>query len=356
MRRLAALASAFLMVIAGSTASIGAQRGAESGRGSPRRSASRVASWTRPARPSRATFITALRPAPARPYGFEPVSVQLKTETDEHGNFVLDGLAPGEYYVIAVPRNPAVDAAGRLNASGYANTFHPSAVHVADAARVRVAPFARATANITLAPTPLRTVTGTVTGAAGRPVPGGLLMLGRGDGLFGLFSGAIQIRPDGSFAVAGLQPGTYYLHFRESAWPPPRGVAPDISGATVVVRDADIANVRVVPVPMVRGTGRVVIDAAARSSLRVSEITVGGSPIDFSGNPGPQLPGAVKEDLTFEFRTWPSVGRLRVSGLPSTWTVKAIRVNGVDATDKPIDFVAGRDVVGIEIELIGGPR
>ena len=167
-------------------------------------------------------------------------------------------------------------------------------MHVADAARVRVAPFARATANITLAPTPLRTVTGTVTGAAGRPVPGGLLMLGRGDGLFGLFSGAIQIRPDGSFAVAGLQPGTYYLHFRESAWPPPRGVAPDISGATVVVRDADIANVRVVPVPMVRGTGRVVIDAAARSSLRASEITVGGSPIDFSGNPGPQLPGAVQ--------------------------------------------------------------
>jgi hypothetical protein len=31
--------------------------------------------------------------------------------------------------------------------------------------------------------------------------------------------------------------------------------------------------------------------------------------------------------------------------------------DGVDATDKPIDFVAGKDVVGIEIELVErGPR
>ena len=84
---------------------------------------------------------------------------------------------------------------------------------------------------------------------------------------------------------------------------------------------------------------------------------MGGVPIDFNGNPGPSLPGAVQDDLTFEFRTWPALGRLRVNGLPSTWKVKAIRVNGVDATDKSIDFVAGKDVVGIEIELIGsGPR
>jgi len=344
------------MVLAGLTAAVSEQRGAR-GRGSPPPNGITGRVVDPSGTPVKGTSVTALRPAPERPHGFEPVWVQLQTETDEQGDFVLDGLALGEYYVVAVPRNLAVSAAGRLNASGYANTFHPSAARVVDAARVRVAAFARATANITLMPALLRTVTGTVTGAAGQPVPGGRLMMGRGDGLFGLFSGAIPIRPDGSFALAGLQPGTYYLHFRESAWPPPRGVAPDISGATVVVKDANIANVRVVPIPMVRGSGRIVIDAAARSSLRASEITVGSSPIDFSGNPGPQLPGAVKEDLTFEFRTWPSVGRLLVSGLPSTWTVKAIRVNGVDASGKSIDFVAGRDVVGIEIELIGtGPR
>ena len=30
-----------------------------------------------------------------------------------------------------------------------------------------------------------------------------------------------------------------------------------------------------------------------------------------------------------------------------------MRLNGGDASDEPIDFLAGKDVVGIEIELIG---
>ena len=32
--------------------------------------------------------------------------------------------------------------------------------------------------------------------------------------------------------------------------------------------------------------------------------------------------------------------------------MKAIRLNGVDVTDKPIEFVAGKDVSGLEIELV----
>ena len=354
-RRLATLASSVLILVLGATAAIVGQRGAEGGRGgsAPNRITGRVLDPS--GRPVSGTFVTALLPSPDRPHGVMLVSARLHTETDEQGHFVLEGLSAGEYYVIAVPRNPVLDAAGRANASGHANTFHPNAVHVSDAAPVRVAAFSQTTANIILAPTPLRTVTGTVTDAAGNPVRDGRLLLARGDGLYGLFSGALQTRPDGSFTIAALQPGTYYLHFRESQWPTPRGVVPLISGATVVVRDADVHGVRVVPIPVVRGTGRIVIGDADRSTLNIGEISVGASPIDFSGNPGPQPPGAVKDDLTFEFGTWPGVGRVRVGGLPRTWIVKAIRVNGIDATDKPIDFVPGKDVIGIEIELTG-PR
>ena len=102
---------------------------------------------------------------------------------------------------------------------------------------------------------------------------------------------------------------------------------------------------------------RLVVDPAARSALQPSAVQVGASPVDFDGNPGPQSPGTVNADLTFEFRTWPSVGRIRVQ-LPPGWAVKAIRLNGVDVTDKPIDFVAGKVVSGLEIEPVkrGDPR
>jgi hypothetical protein len=65
------------------------------------------------------------------------------------------------------------------------------------------------------------------------------------------------------------------------------------------------------------------------------------------------LPGTVKDDLTFEFKTWPSIGRIRVGGLPTGWRIGGIRLNGVEA--KTIELAAGRDVTGIEIDL-RGPR
>jgi hypothetical protein len=128
--------------------------------------------------------------------------------------------------------------------------------------------------------------------------------------LFGLDSRAVPIRPNGSFVVAALQPGSYHLHFRESTWPPP-GEIPRVSIAKVVVADADVPNVRVAPVHMVRATGRVVVDAASRQALQPSLIQIGASPIDFDGNPGPSQSGTVREDLTFEFMMWPAAGTIR---------------------------------------------
>ena len=151
MRRLTALASAFLLAIAGSTASMSAQRGAESGRGSPPSNGitGRVLD---PSGKAVKSTITALRPAPERPYGFEPVSVQLRTETDEQGTFVLDGLALGEYYVIAVPNSGLTRPVVRLL------DMRLRSIRVRCAWRMpaECASPTRATANIPLLPTELR--------------------------------------------------------------------------------------------------------------------------------------------------------------------------------------------------------
>jgi hypothetical protein len=346
-------AAASLCLLAGSLV-FGWQRGAESVPGSNPRAAGisgRVVD--RSGQPVKGAFVTALYPNPERTHGFEFVSARLRAETNDAGEFMLDNLTPGEYYVIAVPRNPPVDAAGRMNTAGYANTFHPDSTRLADATLVRVTPLVRATANITLAPAKLATLSGVVIAASGKPVPGGQMGLARGDGLFGLFGGMIKIAPDGAFLVGGLQPGTYHLHYREGTWPPPRDVQPQVSGAKVIVNGDNVTKVVVAPIPLVRASGRIVVDSAARTRLNWSEIGVAGVPIDFDGNPGPQRAGAVNDDLTFEFRTWPCLGRVVVNGLPRGWSVAAVRLATVDVTKKPIEFAAGKDLTGLEIELSG---
>jgi hypothetical protein len=160
--------------------------------------------------------------------------------------------------------------------------------------------------------------------------------------------------PDGSFVVTGLAPGTYFLHVREGVWPPPKDVIPKVSTATVAVSDRDVTDVRVEPLPMVRATGRIIVDSAVRAALQPSTLKVSGVPVDYDGNPGPTRPGVVRSDLTFEFHAWPALGYVRVS--PETeWTVAHVRLGGVDVTKTGIDFRAGRNITGLEVELVRGP-
>ncbi|MEO7192616.1 MAG: carboxypeptidase-like regulatory domain-containing protein [Vicinamibacterales bacterium] len=305
-------------------------------------------------RPMPGTFVTALRPQNTGGRVFSPVSVLLHALTNDRGEFRLEGLTLGEFYVVALPHNKQIDASLQLNRSGYANTFYPSASTPGAAKTVPVTSGRPATIEIRLLPSSLATVSGTVLNAAGVPVSGGRVGLSHGDGLFGLDGRAVAIRADGTFVAPALQPGTYFLLYDETPLPLVRGTTQKISRATVRVVDGDVPGVRVTPLEMVKVAGRVVVDAAARGSLQAGMIRIGASPTDFGGNPGPQRPGTVNEDLTFEFRTWPSIGHVRVTVASPAWALKAVRLNGVDVTDKDIEFIQGKQISGLEVELVKG--
>ena len=353
MHRVSAGIGAVLLVASNSLPLIG-QGGAGAGRGGASTKSNAIVGRVvdTAGRPVSDVFVTALRPEPARSRQFSFVSARLGSVTDARGEFRLDGLSLGPVYLVALPHNPALPA-NQLNRSGYGRTFYPGATDVKDAKTVMVTIPGPAQVEIRLAPARLSVVSGTVIGAKGQPVARGTLGIAHGDGLFGLDSRAVPVRADGTFIAPGLPPGTYFLQFHESAWPPARGEVPLVSGAKVILAGEDVTGVRVIPILMVRATGRLILDPATRSALSPSAVHVGASPVDFDGNPGPQQPGTVNADLTFEFRTWPSAGRIRVQ-LPPGWSVKAIRLNGIDVTDKPIDFVEGRVVSGLEIELVRG--
>jgi hypothetical protein len=120
----------------------------------------------------------------------------------------------------------------------------------------------------------------------------------------------------------------------------------------VVVADADVANVTVAPIHMVRATGRVVVAAAEAKLLPRDAVRIGATPVNFDGNPGPQRPGTPREDFSFECMGWPGIVRLRVDIDAAGWRVKAVRLNAEDITGKSFELVEGRDVRGLEIEIV----
>ena len=277
---------------------------------------------------------------------FTPVSVKAVAESQADGRFSLALPYAGEFYIVGLPRP------GRPSLYGHRTTFHPSAKTVAEATPVHVEPGTPAAADIVMLPAKLGIVSGVVLGSDGKPVPNARVAVGRGEGFFGLASVGFTALPDGTFRVGGVPPGTYFFAYHESAWPPPRDIIPKVSQATVVVGDRDVAGVRVVPLQMVRATGRVVVDPALRASLPHAAMRVSASPVPVDGNPGPQRGGQVQQDLTFELLTWPMPGKVRAFIEAPGWTVKAVRLNGVDITDKVIDFVQGKEITGLEIELV----
>jgi hypothetical protein len=282
-----------------------------------------------------------------------PVSVRLYAASNEKGFYHFDNLQPGDYYVVALPQIPLHEDV-RASRSANRITYFPGVARAADAKAVTVTPAVPVRADITMVPTRLVAVSGSVIGSSGRPISGGPLLLAHGDGLFGIDDRRLSVGRDGTFAVL-LPPGKYHLHYREDASIP---LSPDgwkVSGATLVVADRDLSAIRVAPIKMVTVTGRVVIDPSMRDLVKRGGIRIGASPVDFDGNPGPQMPGTVKDDLTFEFRTWPSRGIIRIQVERRELVPRAVRINGGLIDRRNVAFAPGGALSGLEIDLRAQP-
>jgi len=299
--------------------------------------------------PVGSVFVSVLEEYERDPRGgppVHPVNVRLFALTEADGSYTLKGLRTGRYLVVAIPHQT-----NRSTPTGFGITYFPGTARQAEARSVFVPRSGTTSANIVLAPARLFNIAGSAHLSNGEPARAMPLYLAHGDGLFGLDSGRGTTRADGTFGIAGFPPGTYFLQIREGTWPPPRDVIPRISGARVTIVDRDVTDARVAPISMVRATGRVIVDAETRRSLNPSSIRVSATPFDWDGNPGPQRAGTLTSDLHFEFRTWPGRGTVRV--LPeSAWVVTAIRLGGVDVTRSGIDFRAGSEISGLEVEIV----
>jgi protocatechuate 3,4-dioxygenase beta subunit len=268
-------------------------------------------------------------------------------QTDDHGEFRVFGIAPGEYFVGATYHTGAGDATdGRVE---FARTLYPGTTREEDAQRVAI-PAGGEVAGITLSLQRTRTnrIQGTIKTGLSRSLNTFDVRLVRHDR-----SGAVSTvnstfaQADGSFTLTGVLPGNYQL------------IATDLlddgsmsARLDVTVGTEDLAGVVLTPRPGVTARGRVRFDVPQRAvrpdDLRLLALPIEDQQVSRRNLFGPK----VAADWTFEIANL--AGRHMILAVlldqNSSWNMKSLRVGGVDVTDTGIDFEV-EDVDGIEIVL-----
>lgn len=270
--------------------------------------------------------------------------------TNDIGEYRLFGLPPGQYYVFATLQSGAAFNTLSDDQSSYAPTYFPGTPNPADAERIMVG-LGQIVPDISMTIVPLQTVrvSGTAVDSQFRPLSGGIVTaISRAIGAVSVAPGA-QVRPDGSFTLSGLAPGEYTLRLTGTFQSPN---ATQSATAVITVADSDITGVLLVGATPVKASGRITVDGELPRSLEPAMLSITAVPVD------PEhatfmsaVRGKVKHDFTVELRPLPGPSRITLVSAMPNWTLRAVRLNGVDVTDTGIDFKPNEDVSGIEIQM-----
>jgi protocatechuate 3,4-dioxygenase beta subunit len=276
--------------------------------------------------------------------------------TNDIGEFRLFGVPPGQYYLSATWHNPPGGISGSpSDGTAYAPTFFPGTTNADEAQRITLTA-GRELSDLVMVLKPIKAVrvTGTVTGADGKPMTPAMIMVMQTNTGFGFsFASSTSTRPDGAFTIAGLAPGEYSLRVQRMGGPSPDG--PETAMANVTVAGEDVSDVHIIGAKPSRLSGRVFVDPAAVSSLPPT-LMFSLFPVNMLGIPAPPAPPArLADDFTFETKSTPGRMRLALGGgfnaPPTGWAIRSVRLNGTDVTDAGFDFKPNEDISGVEVEL-----
>jgi hypothetical protein len=284
-------------------------------------------------------------------------------QTDDLGNYRIYGLAPGEYYVSAGLRMQGMlgmnmgppGTGGFSNVEGYAPTYFPGTPNAGEAQRIVVRTGRDATdISFALTPTRLVTVSGRAISSSGEPYVQAFIMAMPAD-RFGATMGMGTLngmtRPDGSFQLTGVAPGTYNLSLRPNDMSGRRGDATtEFANLRITVWEDDLTNVLLVTSRGAIARGVIVSDDGSELPIKAPQVMISAMAVEPEMAPMPSAQPKVNEDLTFELVGLSDSRLIRafLNG-PQDWALKAVYNHGQDVTDTPIDFTPGREYDGIEI-------
>ena len=238
-----------------------------------------------------------------------------RTLTDNEGNYRMQGIPPGRYFVLA----------GALPNG----TYYPEATNVKNAEVVDVAPGDELTIDIKLA----HRLGGKVSGR----INANMVQLGvrsatiTGPPLEDLLE--VPVKPDGTFEFGHVPPGNRYL---VSLWPPTSG----IPSYPVTVGTTDVSGVVLTPLPTKKVSGRIVI----RGGTSIPHGLLG----FFTTTTYVQ--GKINDDGTFNVELHSARHQIDFAGLPVGYSLASVKVGDRDVTQQGI-IVGNTDVTDVVITM-----
>jgi carboxypeptidase family protein len=273
--------------------------------------------------------------------------------TDDLGQFRVFGLSPGEYIVSASGQPSFMAFTGGPatvdTSETYLTSYYPGTSNILDAQTVPLTTGQEAMVQFALATGRLSRVAGTVSDSTGKPLPNAMATLQPASGGFlGMPNGGMT-GPDGSFSLANVAPGDYVLNVQPVNMAGRDAPLAESSAVPLTVGDADMVNLRISTSRGSTVAGRVVFEGSARrDNGQGDKIRVFSQPASFQ--PGPSSMAPVEDDGSFEIKSARGSLLFRVAAGPA-WTLKAVRHEGRDVTDSPIDVTGPEGVSGVTIVL-----
>ncbi len=276
-------------------------------------------------------------------------------QTEAQGAFRINDVLPGDYYLRA-HASPSIRPSRAPTGQAYVSTFYPGVSRLEYGQRLHLSSGQELFGiDFPLMAMPTRRVSGVVIDTSDGPRPRTRVHL-RAIGLNSIDEQYdANVDSNGRFEVADVVPGEYMT----SVFQPGSMTARWMSTTQVIAVDDDVVDLELRAQLGAHVDGRIIRDPFATRSLDPAGVTVIFEHRLSAVGPGPGWTGVhargangalrIGSDGVFSIESPGGISVVRVSEMPANWMLKAVRVDGADITDQPVDF--GQGTRKIEIVL-----
>jgi len=269
--------------------------------------------------------------------------------TDDLGRFRIYGVAPGQYILSAI-----VGGVQTAELPGYTRSYFPGTPNASEAQFVRMALSQEHTGvDFSMAREKTATISGTLLNAAGEPSTSGsvrLLPSQRSGSVTSVAAGA-RLMKDGKFEFPNVTPGQYVIQVDRGRRNP--ATEGEFGTLPVSVDGTDITDLVLQTSTGSSISGRVTFETFLGTQMpKPGQLDL--SPVPIDPDLSPAVPGSaeVHPDWSFEIHGVNGPRRLLLQRGPAEWTLKEIRVNGIEATDRPLAFgTSNQSLTDVEVVM-----
>lgn len=263
------------------------------------------------------------------------ISAALAT-TNDLGEYRLENLSPGSYYLYSRGASPLPDRSAKPREEEDVATYYPTAAKLQGAVPVEVKPGQILQGiNVKLARARTTRISGRVSNLSSQPGPISLVLENPND--YGFGGNRLQAGPKGEFEFRGILPGSYTISANVGS-----GYDTRHAGRFVQAGEVPVENVTLTLTDGLEIPGTVTVDGDEQIDLPSLRVRLS-TPWVISAGDGPS-PRVSQPDEEGNFKIAgvnPNRYIAAVNSLPDGWYIKSLRMGMEDVLEGGIDLVNG---------------